>query len=58
MIEVSTTLFLLALAAVPISWLLPRQWALDGVAAWTLLVLAWLARFRRFGCWLPPWLCR
>ncbi|MEP7222259.1 MAG: MBOAT family O-acyltransferase [Novosphingobium sp.] len=43
MIEISTLLILLALVAVPIGWLLPRDWALDGVAAWTLLVIAWLS---------------
>ncbi|MEO5597885.1 MAG: MBOAT family O-acyltransferase [Novosphingobium sp.] len=45
MIEISTLLILLAFVAVPLGWLLPRDWALDGVAVWTVLVIAWLAPF-------------
>ena len=43
MIEVTTLIILLALLAVPVSWLLPASWALDGIAIWTALVLAALS---------------
>ena len=36
-------LVLLALLAVPLSWLVPRGWAMDVVAGWTALVLAVLS---------------
>jgi alginate O-acetyltransferase complex protein AlgI len=43
MIEISTSILLCALLAVPIGWALPRSLALDGVAIWTALVMIWLA---------------
>ena len=42
-IELTTLIILLALVAVPISWLLPASRALDGIAIWTALVLAALS---------------
>jgi alginate O-acetyltransferase complex protein AlgI len=43
MIDTSSMLVLLTLGAVPLAWALPRSWALDGVACWTVCVLALLA---------------
>ena len=43
MIEISTAFILLALLCIPISWLLPRDRALEGVSLWTLLGLSVLA---------------
>lgn len=39
MIELASAIFLLALFVIPLSWLLPRAWAMDGVAFWSCAVL-------------------
>lgn len=38
-IEIPLLFALLSLLAVPVAWLVPRNWALDAVAAWTAIVL-------------------
>lgn len=43
MTDLATTLILLGLACVAIGWLLPRDWAMDAIAAFTALALAILA---------------
>jgi alginate O-acetyltransferase complex protein AlgI len=43
MADLSTLIMLLAFLAVPVGWLLPRAWAMDGIAALTALVLALVA---------------
>lgn len=43
MIDVATLMAAAALVAVILAWLMPAQWALDAVAAWSLAVLAWLS---------------
>jgi alginate O-acetyltransferase complex protein AlgI len=43
MIDIATLVILASLGAVALAWLVPRAWAFDAVALWTLAVLAWLS---------------
>jgi alginate O-acetyltransferase complex protein AlgI len=40
MIDLSTKFILLALACVPLTWILPKTWVPDAVAAWGLFIMA------------------
>lgn len=43
MIDLATLLIMASCVAVALAWLMPRSWAFDLVALWTLAVLAWLS---------------